>query len=894
MKRNKDILREMMRALKRLFTRLLNFTMRHPGDQRIREEMESHIAFQTEENIRLGMTPAEARRQARLKFGPMEALRETYHAEQGLPLLQNLVSDIRYAFRVLRRSPAFTIVAVLTLMLGIGANIVVFGVLNAVLLQPLNVSDPQSLYQIRHKQWMMGRLLTTSYPAFEDFRRRNTTFSGMVAINAYSHARMNWHNVVKDLSGDDVTGNYFDVLGVQPQAGRFFHAVDEHGSDSAPYVVLSDTLWRRTFQADPGIVGTTVELNKHPFTVIGVTPPQFHGTERFVWPDYWIPIVNEGQADGSGDLHNRASVSVTVIGRLKPGVTPRQATENLNAIAAELSKEYPETDDGQPLRLIHPGLIGDEGDVIRGFFYGVTVLALLVLAAACANLASLFAARAADRSPELSLRVALGASRRRLVRQLLTEAVMLSLMGGAAAFGIASLLLGVLNRSQTFVSDHLEVSVDARVYLAGLAFTLASTLLFGIVPTRQAWQSSSLRSLKSRASDSIHMRRFALRDLLLGAQIAICTLLVTASLVAVRGMMHALHIPLGFQPQGAMLADMDLSQPGQTDAALLVKQKAVLAAMRNIPGATASGAVSRTPFTGGMHGMPIFRPGTTQFKLNNSVLAPYVFQMSPGYLETAGTRLLRGRDVSWQDTSKTPYVAIVNETFARKMWGEAPAIGQHFVLAGNLTEVIGVTEDGKYHDLTESPQPVAYVPLSQSDGSGVVFVVRSRRTPNEMAAALERTLSAAQPNVPITVRSWPDLVESELFPARAATVALGVMGLLAAMLAVTGIFGMAAYSVSRRMKELGIRVALGARKTQVMSAAVGRPIVLLGVGSALGLLAGMLARPLLGQIVYQANPRDPVVVGAAVLTMALLGIVASAIPARRALAVDPSQLMREE
>jgi len=398
--------------------------------------------------------------------------------------------------------------------------------------------------------------------------------------------------------------------------------------------------------------------------------------------------------------------------------------------------------------------------------------------------------------------------------------------------------------------------------------------------------------MKSGSMGSMHLRRVALRDLLLCAQIAICTLLVTASLVAVRGMVRALHAPLGFQPQGAMLVEMDLSQAGQADGVALKKE--VLEAARSIPGVTAAGTVSRTPFTGGMHGIPIYRPGTTEFKLNNSVLAPYVFTMSPGYLEAAGTRLLRGRDVSWHDTATTPYVAIVNEAFVRKMWGEAPAIGQQFLLWGKLTEVAGVAEDGKYHDLEESPQAVVYVPLAQRADSDAVFVVRSRLAPNEMAPALQRTLSGIEPNVPITVQRWSDTLDDELLPARAATVALGVMGLLAAMLAVTGIFGMAAYGVSRRMKELGIRVALGARKTQVMSAAVGRPIVLLGVGSVLGLLAGILASRLLGQIVYQANPLDPVVVGGAVLTMVLLGIAASAIPARRALAADPSKLMREE
>jgi predicted permease len=603
-------------------------------------------------------------------------------------------------------------------------------------------------------------------------------------------------------------------------------------------------------------------------------------------------MVNEEQVAGWDSLHDRTAITVTVIGRLKPGVTPQQATENLNAIAAELAKEYPETDQGETLRLIHPGLLGDDGEVIRGFLWSVTVLALLVLAAACTNLGGLFAARAADRSRELALRVALGSSRWRLVRQLLTEAVVVSLAGGAAGLESAFLLLGTLNRWHS-PYGHLAVSMDARVYLAGLALTLGSALLFGMVPARQVWQSSPLQSLKSPV-EAAHLRQFALRDLLLGAQIAICTLLVTASLVAASGMVRTLHAPLGFKPQGALLVDMDLSQAGQEGDAALDKQKEMIEAARSIPGVTGVGAVSRTPMTGGLHGVPIFRPGTTEFKLRNSVLSPYVFQMSPGYLEAAGTRLLSGRDVNWQDKPDTPRVAIVNETFARTMWGETPAIGQHFIVAGNLTEVVGVAQDGKYHDMQEAPQPVAYVPFAQNESSDAIFVVRSRRGPNEMAAALERTLSGIEPNVPITVESWPDSLAGELFPAWAATVALGAMGLLAAMLAVTGIFGMAAYSVSQRMKELGIRVALGAGRAQLAKAALARPLVLLMAGSALGLGFGIFATRLLGRMVYEANPRDPLVLCGVVATMALLGAMATCIPARRALGVNPATLMREE
>jgi predicted permease len=803
--------------------------------------------------------------------------------------MRDLLLDIRYALRVLWKSPVFTLVALVTLMLGIGANVLVFGVVNGVLLHPLEVSDPQNLYQVRLKPWTSFKLLTTSYPAFEDIRQRNTTFSDIAGFYGFCSARLRWGNVVRGVSGYAVTGNYFDLLGVQPQVGRLIHAEDEHGPNSAPYIVLSDSLWRRVFSADPSVVGTTVRLYNDPFTVIGVAPAGFHGTEHFDWPDYYIPIVNYFDA---AYLQNRTGRPLTVLGRLKPRVTSKQTMENLNAIAAQLAKEYPETDTGVPLRLVRPGLYGDAGDVIRGFLYSVTGLALLVLVAACANLASLFAARTADRSRELALRVALGASRWRLVRQLLTEAMVLSMLGGAAGLVITGVLLRVLNQWQS-PYGRVAGSVDARVYLAALILTLVSALLFGMIPARQVSQSRPLQAMKSGPVDSTPLRWFTLRDLLLGTQIAICTLLVTASLVAVRGMVRMLHAPLGFQPQGAMLAQIDLSEIEDRGDALLEKQKAMLEAVQRIPGVTTAGAVNRVPFTGGLRGVPIFPPGTTDFNLNNSVLAPYVFTMSPRYLEAAGTRLLSGRDVSWHDTKTTPYVAIVNRTFAQKMWGETRAIGERFILRNHLTEVVGVAEDGKYYEIMESQQPVVFLPLLQTENGVAVFVVRSPQAQNEIVAALERTLSAIEPNALITVQSWPNAMAPVLFPARAASVGLGVMGLLAAMLAVTGIFGMAAYNVSRRMKELGIRVALGARTRHVMSAAVGRPILLLGLGSLVGLLSSIFASRLLGQIVYQANPRDPVVVIGAVLTMALLGIAASTIPALRALAVDPSKLLRE-
>ena len=808
--------------------------------------------------------------------------------------MHDLLLDVRHVLRGFRKSPAFALVAVLSLTLAIGANGFVFGVLNTVVLRPFEVRDPQSLYQIRYGLRMSGSNLTTSYPAFQDLRRRNTAFSDMIGVYAYSGARLGAGDAGPRLRGVAVSGNYFDVLGVRPQVGRLFHAADERGLNSAPYVVLSNSLWRRVFDGDPGVVGTTVRLDEQPFTLIGVAEASFHGTERFGWPDYWIPIVNN--LGGAEYLQSREGRAVTVIGRLKPGVTPRQATADLDAIIAQLAKEHPNTDKAVSVRLIRPGLMGDDGEGIRRFLYSVNVLALLLLAAVCGNLASAFSARATDRGRELAIRVALGSSRLRLVRQLLTEALVITVIGGAAGFAGARVLLAALNRWPAFLGagyERLDLDVDPRVYLAGLVLTVSSALLIGMVPARQAWAVSPLQVIRNGLADPAR-RRFSLRDVLLVAQIAICTLLVTASLLAVRGMRRALDgSSAGIRPQGVTLAATSLPE-GLEGARALETQKQMIEAVRSLPGVTAVGAVRETPMSWPRRVVPVYRPGTSEFTPENQALSTHLYPMSPEYLKAAGTRLLAGRDVSWRDTSVTPYVALVNETFARTMWGDTRAVGQRFVVSGRSTEVVGVVEDGKYHNLMESPEAAAFVPLSQDAPGGVVLVVRSSAAPQEVGAALRRTLGRVLPNAPITPRTWPEALERVLYPARAAAFALGVMGLFAVMLAVTGIFGMAAHGVSRRVRELGIRIALGARGRQVVFAAVGRPAILLGVGSALGLLAGVLAGRLLGRLVYQANPGDPAVLLGAVVAMALIGISGTALPALRALAVDPSRLMRDE
>lgn len=876
-----------------MLRRFANLFRRSKIDDEIAAELEAHIALRTEDNLARGMSPGEARREARLLFGNPTSTRERVAAADTSLGLDNLARDLRIAVRQLRRSPGFALTAILTLAVGIGANVVVFGVLNSMLLKPLRVAGGERLFQIEGQQ---EGDLSQSYPDFDDFRSRNSAFSGLAAyrinqagLSTGGSAQRSWLY--------QVSGNYFDMLGVEPALGRFFHQSDERGANSAPYIVLSDAFWRRRFNADPRVVGMTVDLNKHPFTILGVAPNRFNGTELFFWPDFWMPMINEEQVEGYSFLLKRFNHGIYVIGMLKPGITPRQGTDNLQAIAHQLTREHPNEDDGLAARLVKPGLMGDLlGGPARPFLAAITVLALLVLVAACVNLAGIFAARASDRTRELAICISIGSPRWRLLRRVLVEAVLISLGGGVAGTLIAAALLGGLTRWQP-ISEfpiHVTVSPDMRVYAIALLLTLASSILPGLLPARQIWRTDAMQAMRTGAASAI-IRRLTLRDVLLSVQIAVCALLVTAALVSLRGMVRSLHSSMGFVPQGAVVALTDMHMGGYSNQSAFPVQRRMVEEAARIPGVTAAGTIDDAPLSTGGSSSPVYREGTTDRKASTSVTSARYYSISPGYLQAAETKLLAGRDFTWADGPATVKVAIVNQTFARRMFGNAPAVGRHYLSGdGTSIEVVGVVEDGKYESLTEEPKAAMFFPLAQATEGDTTLVVRSGLPAAEVAPALNRMLTSIDSSLPFTVQTWPDALGLVLFPARVATAALGVMGLLAAMLAITGVFGMAAYSVSKRMRELGIRVAMGANPPQLVRSALGRPVLLLLAGSALGLAAGMLTTRLLAFLVYQATPRDPLVLAGALLTMTLIGLIATSIPAARALKVNPAQLLREE
>ena len=805
-----------------------------------------------------------------------------------------MFADLKYALRQLKKSPGFAVTAVLTLALGIGANAVVFSVLNALVLRPLNVPHAQNLFMVQRFQYP-----SQSYPDYKDLRDRNRSFDSLIAYNIMGPVGLDTGGNPSTMWPYDATGNYFDALGIQPYLGRFFHASDEHGNNSAPYVVLSYAYWHSQFHDDRGVVGRMVQINKHPFTIIGVAPPAFRGTELFFAPALWIPMVDQPEVEGSDDLQYRGNHSMFVVGRLKPGVTAAQATADLNAIGASLAKAYPGDDDGVKFSLARPGLVGDMlGGPARAFMAGLMLLAGLILLAACANLGSLFAARAADRSKEIALRMALGARRGLILRQLLTEAVLVSLVGGVVGLVGGIGILRWLSAWQPVPDVPINVPVNPDVWTYVVAFALAvmSGLLFGIVPVRQVMKSDPWQIIRSGGMNLGGLRRFTLRDLLLVAQIAICGVLVTSSLVAVRGLARSLHSNFGFDPKSAMLVETDLQMGGYNEDQQPVMQRRMLDAAAAIPGVTAVGYTDRVPLSLGGGDSFVYTDTTTDFRPTNMAADAMNFAVSPGYFAAAGTTMLTGRDISWHDEKKAPVVAVVNREFARKVFGSVDkAVGGHFKFwGGNRAEVVGVVEDGKYRTLTEDQQPAMFFSFLQHPSSGTWVVVRSRREPQETAAALEQTMHGLDRAMPLNIRSWDGELSSALFAARVASVALGVLGLLGAMLAVTGIFGMASYVVSKRMRELGIRMALGARQKQVLRAALGKAFILLGAGSVAGIVLGVLATKVLSFIVYQATPKDPVVLGGVMVTMLLLGLIAAWIPAQKALGVDPMILLRDE
>jgi predicted permease len=807
-----------------------------------------------------------------------------------------VAKELLFSIRGLRKSPGFSLVAVATLALAIGANTVVFGVLNALVLRPLNVPHSETLFAIQRAS---DTTMPMSYPDYIDLRDHSSSFDGLaafsiapVALDTGSSSYQAWI--------EEVSGNYFDVLGIRPYLGHVFHRSDEHGANSAPYIVLSYAYWNARFSGDPGVVGQTVRLNGHPFTVVGVAPRDFEGTLLAFSPDFFAPIVNKEQIEGADSLDSRsnhASVFMAM-GHLKRGVSKTQAVSDLNSTGLYLEKNYPLDDTKMSFTLALPALFGDQmGRPVRAFITGLMLLAGLVLLAACTNLGGVFAARTADRSSEFALRLALGSSHRRILSQLFGEAVLISSVGGILGLFGSIALLHWLSAWRPFprVPLHIAVNPDAKVYGVALLLAIVSGFLFGMVPMRQVLKVNPYQIIKS-GSIAKSGRRITLRDFLLVAQIAICAVLLTSSIVAIRGLVRSLHSDFGFDPNNTILAMTNLKLGGYEQSKVPAMQKRMIDTLMTIPTVTSVGLIDRVPLNStGVSDRNVFTVDTTDLRVSNAAADAVQFSISPEYFHTAGTNLLYGRSFTWHDDATAPRVAIVNKEFAREVFGSpADAIGKYYKTSdGVRIQVVGLVQDGKYGSLTETQQSAMFFPIMQSPMKETSLVIRSDSDATQMTSTAKNILHGLDPGLAFLIEPWNKELDSVLFPSRIATLSLAVLGVMAALLAIIGVSGMAAYSVSRRVRELGIRVALGAQNRQVLSSALGPVIRLFAIGSVVGLFVGILASRLLAFIVYQATPRDPVVLSGVILALSLLGILATWVPARRAMSVDPAILMRE-
>jgi predicted permease len=861
----------------------------------LEEELASHIAHRADDLERAGLGRGEAERQARIEFGARERFKEESYAALGGNVFEIFLRDTRLAMRILRKSKGFTVTAIVTLTLAIGANAVVFGIADALLLRPLQVPQAETLYGTHYGDGSGFQ----SYPNYIDLRDRNRSFEDVACFN-FALAGFDPGHDPSNSMGFAVSGNYFDVLRVQPRLGRLLHASDERGQNSAPYVVLSYAYWHSRFHDDGGVIGRDVQIDKHPFTVVGVAPEEFRGTLLFLSPDFYVPIVNQQQVGAGNALTERGNNQgvFEVFGHLRPGVTVDEAEADVNAIGSALAKAYPKEVRHQKTTLGKVGLTAFSGP-IHAFLAGLILLSLLILLAACANLGSLFAAHTADRSREVALRLALGATRSRILRQLLTEAVLIACVGGALGLWCSMLLLKSLSAWQPFQGApiHIPVTLDARNFVVAALLAVLSGLLFGIVPMRQVMRANPYGVVKGGWSPTAR-HGLAIRDELLVMQIAVCAILLTASMVAVSGLLRSLRSQFGFDPRHTLVLGVDLSMGGYSGDNMLATQRRIITAMTEIPGVESAGLVNNYPplvYTAAFR-VNAYKDDGRELQQSNVIATPYAYEVSPGYFEAAGTQLLAGRSFTWDDNRSAQRVAIANKEYAMKMFGSVEkALGSFYRdQHGDRIEVVGVAEDGKYLSLTESQQPAVFRPFLQSPANLVHVVVRSNGDPDALAAAMRDKLRAIDAGLPVDLQTWGSLLTVVLFPARVASMALCALGIIGGILSITGMFAMAAYSVNKRMKELGIRIALGARRSAVLSAAVGRAVRLLAIGSAAGVILGMPASRVLSSIVYQANAQDPAVLAGVIAAMGLLGLLATWIPAQRALSADPLVLLRED
>ena len=812
--------------------------------------------------------------------------------------MDRFILDLRLALRRLRQNPTFSAVAILTLALGIGANTAIFSIVNAALLRRLPVAHGSEIVSINQK--FGGEVVPTlSYPNYRDMRDRNTVLSGLSAYR-FLPASLGLPGNNQRLWGYLVTGNYFDLLGVAAARGRVLHADDDLRPGGHPVAVLSWPCWQKRFGGDPAAVGRTVKINGMDFTILGVAPQGFFGTELFFAPDIFFPSMMQKQLEGGkGYLENRDAGNFFAVGRLKPGVSMARAEAGLNSVARGLAQQYPKDDEGLRIVLSPPGLAGNyiRGAVI-GFAAALFGVSRLVLLVACTNLASILMARAADRRKEIALRLAVGAGRGLLVRQLLTENLVIAILGGAGGALLAVWITDALAAWRPPADFPLVINAapDARVFLFALLASVFTTLLFGLLPALQAVRTNLVGALKNEAL-SEKLRHWQLRDYMVATQVGLSAVLLVCSVLVVRSLQRALDAPIGYHPKGAVTASLDLNIQGYSEARGREFQHRLLDKVRAIPGIESAALIDWLPLSMNFSTDSIYIEGKPVPKPSD-VPSAYSISVSTDYFRTMRTRLLMGREFDSRDKQDGTRVGVINKAFADQLLPGQDPIGKRFrpnSPDAKLVQIVGVAEDGKYFSLAEPRKAAWWGPSEIWYASSAALVARTNLNSSQALRLIQDASRDLDPSLPLySAGTLLQRMDLPLFPARMAASALGAFGLLALILAATGIYGVMAYAISRRTREIGIRMAIGASQSQVLAIVARRALWLIGSGTLVGLAVALAAGRFLEKILYGVQPTDPLTLAIVLAMMLSIAALACWIPARRAIRINPVTALRQE
>ena len=821
--------------------------------------------------------------------------------------MENLWKDLRYAFRMLLKSPGFTLIAMLALGLGIGANTAIFSVFNGMLWRPLPVQDPQQLVVITFKSRDLDFPLNLSYPDFQDYRQLKTVFSDILAytpnpvnFGAEGRPERAWAELV--------SGNYFSMLGLHAVRGRTFAPDEGWVPGKDPLMVLSYKYWQKRFGGDPAIIGQTVLVNQHPFTVIGVAPEAYRGAYYWIEPDFYIPLATMGILDPTqaDDLNKRSAAYLRILGRLQPGVTSAQAMAAAEPLDRRLAQDFPDSHKSMSLLVIPELKARPEPGVAADFMSTAVIVFMLlvglVLLIACANVANLILARANGRRKEFATRTALGASRGRMIRQLLTETVLLSAFGGILGLVFArwAALALMSIHIPTDIPIHLfDLRMDWRIFGFTFLAALMTGMVAGLVPSLRASRTDLADTLKAGGrSGGASAGHHLFRNALVVSQVAVSLLLLACAGFFIRSLQNSAHVDMGFRVDHTLMMSMDVGLQGYREERGQQFFKQLSERVRSLPGVRDAAVAGYIPMGMDNSLVNIFPEGQVIDDKSKTETA-FDDMVQPSYFRTIGTSVVEGREFTDADTAAAPKVAIINDAFGRKIWPGQDAIGKSFRTEKNgpPIQVVGLTRTGKYLFLYETPQPYVYFPLAQRYNSGANLLVYTQSDPQQLLPAVRdqiRQLDSGLPVFDVTTMDAQVQYGKPLLPARLGAMLVGAFGLLGLVLASVGVYGVVSYSVSQRTQEIGIRTALGAQRVHVLGMVLKQGMSMALIGTAVGIVLSFLLFRGLSSVLYGVKSTDFVTLGAVSAILLAVAFAASYVPALRATRVDPVVAFREQ